>query len=174
MSGYSMTYEELDARVAKSGFDRSAAYLHGGVLALISVFDGACKDPAGRLLPATEGASIRALIERLYLETWQAIDGAGVGFRMFLPDDDAPLAWRSQALIDWAEGFLEALPVLGVDPATQLDDASRAALADIREVADGQPDELAADDDEFHEVAEFVWIAVVLVRELLIVHRENR
>jgi uncharacterized protein YgfB (UPF0149 family) len=174
MSGYSMSYDELDAQAAKAGFERSAAFLHGGVLALISVFDGGCEDPAERLLPSTEGAAVRELIDRLYAETWRAIDGAGVGFRMLLPDDGVALIQRSRALIDWAEGFLEALPVLGVDPATQLDDASRAALADIREVADGQADELAADDDEFHEVAEFVWIAVVLVRELLIVHRENR
>lgn len=176
MGQYSIDYQCLGELAHHAGLACSAAHLHGQVLALISVHDGGCEWPSATLFGATDdnpGSPLHAALDTLYRETWRALDGPGVGFNMLLPDEDAGLEQRGRALCEWAAGFLHALPSLGVDPERHLDLAGRAALRDIHEVAYGNPLEVAADDEEFTEVSEFLWIAVVLVRELLIVHRER-
>lgn len=173
---YSLGYAQLDALLAAAEQSGSAAHVHGQLLGVISVQDGACDDPANTLLTLPDGDTGQRLhqaVDCLYRETWQALDGAGVGFAMLLPDDSATLAQRAQGLIDWAQGFLHALQLQGVDPLRQLDSAGRSALDDIRQVAGQQPQQVAEDEEELGEVAEFLWIAAVLVRELLIVHRER-
>lgn len=162
-------YRRFARTCARAGL-ASPAHWHGQLLGLISVFDGDCEDPLAALQAPPE---LSGELPRLYRETWQTLDGVGCSFSLLLPDEDSPLGERSSALIAWAQGFLQALQVLGVDPQRQLDDAGRAALGDIREVAASTPVQLAEDAEQWHEVAEFLWIGVVLVRELLIVHRES-
>src|SRR5512143_3194256 len=45
----------------------------------------------------------------LYRETAQQLAGESYDLRLLLPDDDEPLALRSEALGEWCQGFLFAL-----------------------------------------------------------------
>lgn len=176
MTSHQCLYARLDGLARDAGLSWSAGHLHGQIFALISICHGTCDVPARHLLEDIRGwpgSALSEVLDQLYRDTWQALDGPGVGFDILLPELPAPLAARCQALIDWAEGFLYRLDRLGVDAANQLDEAGNSALADIRETSQGKCADLAVDDEELHEVAEFVWIAVVLVRELLIVHQDS-
>lgn len=121
---------------------------------LAEVFDEAHED-----LSASELATLR----ELYDETLKRLDAVDFSFQLFLPDDQASLVERAEALSDWCQGFLYGIGHVGQgrewpeDCAEVLRD-----LADISRLdsnASGEEDEAA-----YAEISEFVRVAVQLVR----------
>jgi uncharacterized protein YgfB (UPF0149 family) len=171
MGGYSVNHRQLQRLASDAGLRQSSAELHGRMLGIMCVEQGRSHGIVDRLL-CDESQRIRGTIalreaaERLYRETWEALDGAGLGFTLLLPQD-AGHAERCRALIDWAGGFLRGLALAGVDGRHDLELNGRHALADIAKVARCDPAGISGGDEEFEEACEFVWIAAVLVRELL-------
>lgn len=125
-------------------------------------------DEAGDLLRS----ECRQALERVYQETHDAFDGPGVGFELLLPDEGQPLRNRAAALTDWCQGYLYGLG-LAKAPLGQLSEETLEGLKDITEVTkldlsaleDGEEAEI-----DLTEVAEFVWVAAMLVREELVHH----
>src|SRR5215831_16488664 len=48
----------------------------------------------------------KQLLQTVYQETVRALTGDEMEFQPLLPDDDAPLARRTEALAQWCQGFL--------------------------------------------------------------------
>src|SRR5262249_48962004 len=90
-----------------------------------------------------------------------------LSFAPLLPDDDASLTDRVEALGDWAAGFVRGFDQSGGD----LDDDAADALDDIQRIAEVSSE---ADDDEFDffEVAEHLKVAVLLIHDAT--HGEER
>jgi len=171
VSNYSIGYQQLQAMAIQAGLQQSSAEMHGRMLGMICVDNGRNRDILEKLacdetLRERDSAILHDAVERLYHETWEALDGIGLGFSMLLPEEASRLG-RCQALVDWARGFLRGLAIAGVDGVHDLTMKARHALSDIARVANCDPSEVGGDEEDFEEACEFVWIAVVLVRELL-------
>jgi uncharacterized protein len=93
------------------------------------------------------------------------LDAADLGFEPLLPDDDAHLRDRIDALALWCRGFVagfnavQAPDDLAADAREALDDI--AALAEIDSEASGTD---AAAERDFAEVAEYLRVAVLVLR----------
>ncbi len=171
MINYSIGYQQLQDIAAQAGLQQSSAEMHGRMLGMICVDHGSTRDVLEKLacdetLRVGDSAILHDAVERLYQETWEALDGIGLGFSMFLPDEGSRFE-RCQALVDWARGFLRGLAIGGVDGGHDLSIKARHALSDIARIAEFDPSEVGVDEEDFEEACEFVWVAVVLVRELL-------
>jgi uncharacterized protein len=108
--------------------------------------------------------SADSALDRLYQASCGQLGDPGLGFELLLPDDDAPLEERTEALLSWCRGFLGgfglaagAEPALGADAAEALEDLSRIAASSVSlEDAD-------ADEDSLMEISEFVRVAAMLL-----------
>jgi len=107
--------------------------------------------------------SEEATLRELYDETCRLLDAVDFSFELFLPDDNAPLAERADALSGWCQGFLYGVGYAGAgrdwpeDCAEVLRDLADIARLDAN--ASGEEDEAA-----YTEVSEFVRVGVQLVR----------
>lgn len=109
----------------------------------------------------------RAGLKALARQTLDEIQGAGLGFRVLLPDESRPLAERATALYDWARGFLFALGVLGVSE-RDLSEQGREVLKDFTDLTRMDLDELGDGEENeqaLTELTEFVWVAALLLYE---------
>lgn len=171
MSNYSIGYMQLQILATQAGLQQSSAEMHGRMLGMICVDNGRSRDILDKLacdeaLLKPESVALHDAIEQLYQETWDALDGIGLGFSLFLPSDASHLQ-RCQALVDWARGFLRGLAIGGVDGGDDLGPKGRHALADIARIAECDVTQVSVDEEDYDEACEFVWVAAVLVREML-------
>jgi len=178
VSDYSIGYQQLQDLAQQAGLQQSGAEMHGRMLGMMCVDCGRNRDVLARLACDEDAESLvtqelREAVEGLYRETWSALDGVGTGFSLLLPEEGDYLQ-RCQALIDWARGFLRGLALVGVHGGEDLELRGRHALADIARIAECDPAEVPEDLDAFEEACEFVWVATVLVRELLVVDSGDR
>jgi len=113
------------------------------------------------LTEAAEGLS------GLAARTLDEIEGPGLGFELLIPDDSAPLSERAVALYDWVRGFLFALGVLGVSEG-DLSTHNQEIFRDFAELTHMDLDRLEEseeNEDALTQLAEFVWVAAMLVYE---------
>lgn len=104
-------------------------------------------------------------LERLWLDTNAAFAGMGEDFEPLLPDEEAPLQQRAQALVDWSSGFIYGLGLAGAD--------LNALTAEAREGLDAISDFTRLDleglteseeaDQSLTELVEFLWVSVMLI-----------
>jgi len=172
VGNYSIGYMQLQILANQAGLQQSSAEMHGRMLGMICVDNGQSRDIMDKLaydeaLRMRESGALQDAVERLYHETWDALDGIGLGFSLFLPDDASHLE-RCQALVDWACGFLRGLAIGGLDGGDDLGLKGRHALADIARIAECDPTQVSGDQEEYEEACEFVWVAAVLVRDMLV------
>lgn len=118
--------------------------------------------------PPLEGA-----LEQLRMASAAQFEDRDFAFELLLPDADASLAVRSEALFDWCRGFLGgfglasgAKPPLSDESSEALDDLARLAAASAPDEAD--PDDTDSDDGQeeekaLAEIEEFVRVAALLL-----------
>ena len=108
----------------------------------------------------TPGGSLDAL-RTVTLAQFAAQD---FDFQLLLPADDAPLAERADALVDWCRGFLGGFG-LAAPAADALSGESVEALEDIGRIAasDLAYDGSEADESALAEIVEFVRVAALLL-----------
>jgi uncharacterized protein YgfB (UPF0149 family) len=103
-------------------------------------------------------------LDRLFTVTAELLDAPDFGFEMLLPDDDAAVAERGEALLGWCRGFLGGFGLsAGSDP--PLSEESRDALTDLGRIAGSELsyEDPATDEEALEEVAEFVRVAALLL-----------
>jgi uncharacterized protein YgfB (UPF0149 family) len=118
----------------------------------------------------------RALRERLAHLAQQVYHDLHAGrpdFELFIPDGDAGLARRTEALADWCRGFLLAMfhdPPL--DPGSLPADAAE-VVGDLREIAQLEATDGGESEEwSFNELFEYLRVGVQVVFEAL--HEEHR
>ncbi len=108
----------------------------------------------------------RAAFQQLYQVTDQRLQHLEFDFALLLPDDEAPLAERAEAMSAWCQGFLTGLKQYEIDETVlQSEDCQDAlhrfmdlAILDYETVAVGEDDEKA-----FFEMSEYVRLAVLMI-----------
>src|SRR5690625_1529127 len=98
-----MEYEQLEHALGRLGVSQDAAEYHGSVCGAV------CASVATDFLEEAGGDRTRELTRRLHTECSAELSGHESGFQLMLPDDDAVLADRVEALADWCAGFLAGL-----------------------------------------------------------------
>ncbi|MBA3581596.1 MAG: UPF0149 family protein [Gammaproteobacteria bacterium] len=114
-------------------------------------------------------------LQNLFNETQQQLDGPELAFNLLLPDDDAVLGLRVDALRDWCSGFLYGLAAAGVDPNALSDDEENLQdtaelLQDFMEITRmAEPDDESDEENAFavEEITEYVRMGVLLINEEL-------
>lgn len=112
-------------------------------------------------LPSPASGSDLDVLKRASVEQFEDRD---FGFDLLLPDDEASLSERSDALFDWCRGFLGGFGLAaGNDP--PLSEEGNEALADLASLAAATAQDDGDDEDEaaYAEIEEFVRVAVLLL-----------
>lgn len=160
------SWSSVDAEARALTLSATPAELHGAVCGWMA--GGGADTPGwlGQVLaddqapqPAGGGA-----LEAMHAISREQFEDRDFGFALLLPDDDAPLVERSEALFDWCRGFLGGFGLAaGKDP--PLSDEGREALEDIARLAGATPEPDGDDEDEaaYAEIEEFVRVAVLLL-----------
>lgn len=158
-------WQHVQAALAPLQLAVSPAELHGalaGWLAGGGAVDGAW---LGKIL-ADEGLAQPddATLNELRDATAAAMEDRELNFHLLLPDDDASVDVRGNALFDWCRAFLGGFglaagpnPPLSEEGTEALEDMARLAMAEAE--TDGDEEDEAA----FAEIEEFVRVAALLL-----------
>lgn len=155
--------------------------LHGLLCGLIA---GQAEDPKGLWLDELlnepldrDNLLLRAgalALDRLFDETQAALAGLGEDFALLLPDDEAPLAQRAEALVDWCAGFIYGLGLagaelqgLGQDTREGLEIISEITWLDHAQVAESEEAE-----EDLNALMEMVWMGVMTLQADLALARQ--
>lgn len=166
-----MDYLVLQTHAETVGLAVSAAESHGMLCgAICASAPGAAALWRRELLSELDARDLLVqecdqALDQLARQTMAAFNDPGLGVSLLLPDDGAPLPERIAALRDWSQGFLYGLGLAGIT-IERLSTESAEALRDVAEIArlaaDGDAGE-EADEEAYAELAEFLWVAIMLV-----------
>jgi yecA family protein len=164
-----MVYKLIEKIFSKSQADFSAAEAHGmasgllcadnrmaGARWLAHLFDNTVPD-------SEEGKN---LLLRLFEETRRLLTSNGFEFELLLPEKEAPLKERVEALKLWCQGFLFGVGAASPIPESEWPEDVREIIRDITEFtkletqAGGEEDESA-----FMEITEYLRSVVVLLHD---------
>lgn len=110
------------------------------------------------------------LLVGLYEDTQEQLNDAVADFQLLLPEDEASLMQRTEALADWCRGFTFGLAVGGLKKDRELPEDTAELLRDMVEIARvGHDDEETseADEDAYMQLYEYVRMGVLLINEEL-------
>lgn len=102
----------------------------------------------------------------LFDETIQALNSLDFDLHLELPDDDAPLASRLQAMADWCQGLVFGLGSSGLTNDTELSADCQEYLADAIKIAQIDTELLEQSEDEeasFEELVEYLRMGLFLL-----------
>ena len=116
------------------------------------------------------------LLQDLYEETLRQLSDDNYGFYLLLPNDEQPLRLRTQALVEWCEGFLFGLGAGEIKDFAQLPDDVNEISHDLAEISRAYHEDETTEADEvaFAELVEYVRVGVLVVYEALQLTRELR
>jgi hypothetical protein len=108
-----------------------------------------------------EAAKVQVI--QLYDASLAELAGSGFDITLLLPDDNAAVDRRTQALGQWCEGFLGGFGL--VERSNELSEEADSALHDFAAIAQVQTDleESEANEVDFMEVMEYVRMAVLML-----------
>ena len=106
----------------------------------------------------------------LFDATLRELHSEDLEFEPYLPDADAPLHERTQALASWCQGYLYGLGASGIgERSAAVPENTRELISDFSALAQaktgaGSPDEL---EDVYAQLVEFIRVGVLLIHEEL-------
>lgn len=172
-----ISFEELNHYLVPLGALNSPSELHGMLCGKLS--GGARMDPDAWMEEALSFLDIitnehgvvgdnkgqgQAALARLYPVTLAQLEDAHYRFDILLPNEEADMERRANALGEWCHGFLSGFGSAGLDPEAKFSEESADALRDLAAIVSISAD---MDDDEeeaeasFSEIVEYVRIAVL-------------
>lgn len=169
-------FEILNELLDRDQFLLGSAELQALLCALLTTgnpidFDRWLSDGGGKTfaMSSLDSATL-ATLEELFLWTTETLKDPQMSFQLFLPDDDVPLADRSESLTQWCSGFLSGLGLTEIGKSDELPDDASEFLHDLAEISAADFIIEASDDaDEaaFMELVEYVRVGTMLVYETL-------
>lgn len=116
------------------------------------------------------------LLQDLYDETLRQISDDEYGFSLLLPNDEQALRIRTQALVEWCDGFLFGLGAGEIKDFAQLPDDVNEISHDLAEISRAYHEDEASEADEvaYAELVEYVRVGVLVIYEALQLTREAR
>lgn len=165
------THAELAETLSALSLGLSASELHGSLTGFLcagglSASGSWLQDLAlDEVEDALGDSPRRELFVRLFDECAELLDDPDYAFEPLLPDDEAPIAERAGALVEWCRGFLGGLGLSGSLAHEGLAGDAGEVLTDLGRIAATSFDTGEADDDEdaYSEVVEYVRVGVLLL-----------
>ncbi|MDE2195984.1 MAG: UPF0149 family protein [Gammaproteobacteria bacterium] len=162
----------LQDALRRAGARAAAAECHGTLCGIICAGANAEDICFKHLLGgAPDGAACRELLSGLKQEAQQALHNPEVTFAPLLPEDDAPLAGRVEALGEWCQGFLHGLSLgRGRAVLESLPEDAGEVLRDLTEIARAGFDSAEGDEQDevaYSEIVEYLRVGVQLLFEEL-------
>jgi uncharacterized protein len=161
-----ISHAELGADLARLHVSVGASDLHGS---LIGYLCAGGRTDAQHWLRALEidtppKTAADAALERLFAECKTVLDDPELGFEPLLPDAEASIDARADALVEWCRGFLGGLG-LGGGSGTSVSEDAAEILRDLGTIAGSRFEYENAEEDEsaLAEVVEFVRVGVLLL-----------
>jgi len=107
-----------------------------------------------------QGAAAIAELVTLHRETRTQLNSMDYSFSPLLPEDNEPIASRTQALSLWCQGFLFGLSVSGLKTLDALSEASREIVEDFSSIAqlEEQFEEGENEESAYMELVEYLRI----------------
>lgn len=166
-----MSYDELNAVLQRIGYVDDAAEYHGALCGALSVRRPEDIDLFGLIdtgdrAPARRDAEAQDALQRLRIETFDALADEDMSFEPLLPDDEAALVPRVQALVAWCEGFLYGLASkAGLDLQRCSEDAREIIrdFTDLTQAAVGDEADPNIEENAYAELVEYVRVGAQLV-----------
>ena len=158
------SYASVAEQIAALSLSVDPSELHGSLCALrcgnlprANWLAEAMSDDTVPLPPASSA------LGRLDATTVEQLGEADFGLELLLPDEDAPVAERGEALVAWCRGFLGGIGLADIE--SHLGDEAREALADVARIAESDVsyDDPEADEEALVELEEFVRVAALLI-----------
>jgi uncharacterized protein YgfB (UPF0149 family) len=170
-----VAYNDLVGALSSADSTVHAAEAHGCLCgALCARRDYGLAEWLAEFLPDPAEALGDRLAEQLYGDVFQdtskALSGLGMEFEPLLPDDEADLTERIEALGAWSQGYLYGLGVAGTASAMPISEQTSEILADIAECArvgaldSEQPEE---GEESYAQIVEYLRVGVQLIFEEL-------
>ncbi len=154
------------AALNAAGLAVDPSELHGSLCGYVSGGgNGDTADWLQRLeLDADVEPATGDVLDAMRMTTLAQFAAQDFAFELLLPSDDAPLAERANALIDWCRSFLGGFG-LAAPPADALSGEAAEALEDMGRIAasDLAYDGSETDEDALAEIVEFVRVAALLL-----------
>lgn len=159
---------ELTDALVRLGYPDSAAGFHGVLCGSLCVADPGAIALADLLEAAQEGmapdSAMKDLFDRLRQQSLQALMSADMDFAPLLPEDEAPLAERVQALADWCEGFLYGLASRRSLELTKASPEAREMIADLTGFTQaGAEGDAETEETAYSELVEYVRVGAQLL-----------
>jgi len=179
-----VTFAEINTELHSIGPQLDAAEAHGYLCgALCTVKNLSLHDWLGELIvldqdddaeEVTEAfapviPSSSAVLEQLFAESQQALQGDAMDFALLLPDDDQPLAARVGAMAQWVGGFLYGFGT-GAVQINEFPEPVSEALQDFTQIARANPEEVMEseeDENAYTELIEYLRAAVQILYDEL-------
>lgn len=160
-------YAEVGQQIAQLQLGVDAAELHGSLCGFLS---GGGEPPQaswlGPVMADPEPVQVVAgsALDRLYVATETLMESPDFGFELLLPDENAPVGERGDALLGWCRGFLGgfglsagARPPLSEDGAEALRDLAKMAASEL------SYEDPEGDEEALAEVTEFIRVSALLL-----------
>lgn len=115
------------------------------------------------------GEAMRMVFDDLFKATVAQLADEDMGFRLWLPDDSEALEERTEALARWCTGLLAGLAIQG--KIETLSSEAAEAVRDLEQIARAglsagdDPEEREDDERAFTEIAEYVRVVALMLRE---------
>lgn len=111
------------------------------------------------------------LLQDVHNTTVQQLNDPTCDFHLLLPDDDAPLQERVEALGDWCQGFLAGLSLGGITDLNVLPQDVTEIIRDMNEIARAGSSyglqETEEDEEAYQELVEYIRVGALLINEEL-------
>ncbi|MGH8504577.1 MAG: UPF0149 family protein [Stenotrophobium sp.] len=164
-------YDDLHMTLARLDYDEDAAGYHGALCGTLCVMSPGEINPQELLTPGEENLKVadtesRNLLVRLLDQSLRSLQDDENGFTPLLPDDEAVLAARVQALSAWCEGFLFGL---ASRPRFDIETCSEEAREIIQDFTQFTRASVAQDDDmeieeaAYAELVEYIRVGAQLI-----------
>ena len=166
-------FDEIANHLLDQGQQTSPADLHGCLSGLLA--SGTAASPEAALdsvcsaLQVTLHGELAEIVQSLYTVTAAALVDEAFEFHPLLPDDDAELEVRVQALADWSravlEGYAQGKVTLGATSEPVAADSAE-VLRDLAVIAQAGVDEDATEEESeqnYAEVLEYLRVAALNV-----------
>lgn len=169
-----LDYDDLDDMLVDADAEACAAECHGFLCGQICI--SGYPDP-GQLndflaMDIEQADRARECFDRVHslgTEIRALIASPDFDFQLLLPDDNAPLRERAQALGDWCHGFLNGFGMSRDVQSASLNDECRELIEDFSRICriglDGESDE--GDEQALTELVEYVRIGTMSLFETL-------
>ncbi|MGH8462083.1 MAG: UPF0149 family protein [Stenotrophobium sp.] len=166
-----ITYDDLQQTLVRLDYDEDAAGYHGalcGALCVIAPAEINFQDllaPGEQTINVPDSAS-RRLLQRLMDQSLHSLQDDEKGFTPLLPDDEAMLAARVQALSAWCEGFLFGLASRPRFDIKTCSEEAREIIHDFTQFTHAsiaQEDDAEIEETAYAELVEYIRVGAQLI-----------